>query len=433
MSNPVIRVERLSKKYEIGLAKPRHDTLRDQFAESFKGLFRRHGASAAGGGHDKTFWALRDVSFNVEAGDVVGIIGRNGAGKSTLLKILSRITKPTTGHAEIHGRVGSLLEVGTGFHPELTGRENIFLNGAILGMKKQEIARKFDDIVAFADVEKFIDTPVKRYSSGMYVRLAFGGAAHLEPEVLIVDEVLAVGDFAFQKKCLGRMSEVADQGRTVLFVSHNLAAVENLCNKVIMLDKGQTVFAGTPAEVIDAYLKSLSDRSADSEVALIDLTRASSRPANFRQLLRSLEFLSDEDSAVSGCVKLGSPLKIHVTFNLEVATPHLEVTLIFQNALGQRILGVSSTHQPDPPGADRTGEHTMVCDIPSLPLVPGEYHVMVSLDVDGANVDRVEDAARISVVDGDYYGCGKARYLGYTVLPHRWYFAETPVAKESVV
>src|SRR6185436_5976239 len=177
MSNPVIRVEGLSKKYEIGLAKPRHDTLRDQFAESFKGLFRRNGHPTAGGSHDKIFWALRDVSFNVESGDVVGIIGRNGAGKSTLLKILSRITKPTSGHAEIHGRVGSLLEVGTGFHPELTGRENIFLNGAILGMKKQEIERKFDRIVAFADVAKFIDTPVKRYSSGMYVRLAFAVAA----------------------------------------------------------------------------------------------------------------------------------------------------------------------------------------------------------------------------------------------------------------
>src|SRR6266550_2171026 len=222
MSGIAIQVQNLSKKYEISVGKHRHDTLRDQISDSVRSVFQSNGRSHA---KSATFWALKYVSFEVNAGEVVGVIGRNGAGKSTLLKILSKITKPTRGHAEIHGRVGSLLEVGTGFHPELTGRENIYLNAAILGMRKAEVDRKFDEIVAFAEVEKFIETPVKRYSSGMYVRLAFAVAAHLEPEILIIDEVLAVGDIAFQRKCLGKMEEVAHSGRTILFVSHNMGAV----------------------------------------------------------------------------------------------------------------------------------------------------------------------------------------------------------------
>src|SRR5712692_7207761 len=237
MSDIAVQVENLSKQYKIGVAKYRHDTLRDQLADGLKALFRRNGRPHPS---KDTIWALKDMSFEIREGEVVGMIGRNGAGKSTLLKILSRITKPTSGSAKIHGRVGSLLEVGTGFHPELTGRENIYLNGAILGMKKAEIDHKFDEIVAFAETEKFLDTPVKRYSSGMYVRLAFAVAAYLEPEILVVDEVLAVGDAQFQKKCLGKMGEVSKgDGRTVLFVSHNMAAVAQLCNKGILLHKGE--------------------------------------------------------------------------------------------------------------------------------------------------------------------------------------------------
>jgi lipopolysaccharide transport system ATP-binding protein len=433
MSNSVISVEGLSKLYEIGIAKQRHDTLRDQLSDGFRSLFQRNGKGASKEGVEKTFWALRDVSFEIKSGDVVGIIGRNGAGKSTLLKILSRITKPTKGRADIHGRVGSLLEVGTGFHPELTGRENIFLNGAILGMKKQEIARKFHDIVAFADINRFIDTPVKRYSSGMYVRLAFAVAAHLEPEVLIVDEVLAVGDFAFQKKCLGRMSEVADRGRTVLFVSHNLAAVENLCNKVILLEGGQVVYSGTPAEVIKAYLNSLSDGAALPELAQIDLTSAAGRPPNYRQMLTSTELFTDDDVPVSGCVRLGAPLKMSVSFQLDKPTPHLEVTVVFQNNLGQRVMAISSVYQPDPPSADRPGDHTLVCELPSLPLLPGEYHLSIFLDVDGMNVDRVEDAVRIIVVESDYYGNGKVQYVGHMLVQQRWYHAEKMIPKASRV
>jgi lipopolysaccharide transport system ATP-binding protein len=271
MSKPIIEVKGLSKKYKLGVFNAK--TLREE-AEAFLARFSRGKAHTAHGTRQTAsglvtsnsspvtaepssdFWALRDVSFDVQPGEVIGVIGRNGAGKSTLLKILSRITEPTSGEARIRGRVASLLEVGTGFHPELTGRENIFLNGAILGMSKQEIRNKFDEIVAFAEIEKFIDTPVKRYSSGMYVRLAFAVAAHLEPEILIVDEVLAVGDFEFQRKCLGKMKEVGNSGRTILFVSHNLGAVQALCQRGIWLKSGCVAGDGTAEDVCRQYMES---------------------------------------------------------------------------------------------------------------------------------------------------------------------------------
>jgi ABC-type polysaccharide/polyol phosphate transport system ATPase subunit len=257
----VIRAEDLGKKYSLGHEKERvrYRALRDVLVQAASGALRKTKMLAQGAdsvqAKSEEFWALKDVSFELRSGEVLGIIGRNGAGKSTLLKILSRITEPSAGRVTIQGRVASLLEVGTGFHPELTGRENIFLNGAVLGMKRAEIKRKFDEIVGFAEVEKFLDTPVKRYSSGMYVRLAFAVAAHLEPEILIVDEVLAVGDAEFQKKCLNKMSEVASGGRTVLFVSHNLSAIADLCTRALLLQKGQIQCAGTPEEVISAYIE----------------------------------------------------------------------------------------------------------------------------------------------------------------------------------
>jgi lipopolysaccharide transport system ATP-binding protein len=260
MNDIAIHVEGLGKQYRIGSRKPeRYVTLRDSLVSALAAPFRQasrllYGQPRSTVERDATIWALKDVSFDVARGEVIGIIGRNGAGKSTLLKILSRITEPTEGYAEIHGRVGSLLEVGTGFHPELTGRENVYLNGAILGMRRAEIERKFDEIVAFAEIEKFIDTPVKYYSSGMYVRLAFSVAAHMEPEILLVDEVLAVGDVAFQQMCLGRMGEVAKSGRTVLFVSHNMAAVRKLCGKAMLLDEGRVVTLGKTAGVLQRYL-----------------------------------------------------------------------------------------------------------------------------------------------------------------------------------
>lgn len=261
MNDIAIRAEGLCKKFHIGRKKEKYKTLRDTLANTLTAPFRRVGkllrSHATGSAElNETIWALKDVSFEVKKGEIIGIIGRNGAGKSTLLKILSRITEPTTGFAEIYGRVGSLLEVGTGFHPELTGRENIYLNGAILGMKQIEIDNKFDEIVAFAEVEKFIDTPVKHYSSGMYLRLAFAVAAHLETEILLVDEVLAVGDLEFQKKCLGKMQDVAGQGRTVLFVSHNMSAVNRLCNRAIWVDGGTIRSDGLTNNVIESYLLS---------------------------------------------------------------------------------------------------------------------------------------------------------------------------------
>jgi lipopolysaccharide transport system ATP-binding protein len=260
MSHLAIRVDNLSKRYTIRLPGCQHDTLRDALTDWGTRLLNWRNPLSSGAvfnnGGLEDFWALKNVSFEIKRGEVVGVIGRNGAGKSTLLKILSHITLPTAGRVEIHGRIGSLLEVGTGFHPELTGRENIYFNGAILGMKKAEIARKFDEIVAFAEIEKFIDTPVKRYSSGMYVRLAFAVAAHLEPEILIVDEVLAVGDGLFQKKCLNKMQDVGKQGRTVLFVSHNMLAITRLCEQTILLDRGRLVQKGRTHDVVSTYLTS---------------------------------------------------------------------------------------------------------------------------------------------------------------------------------
>ncbi|HZW29900.1 MAG TPA: ABC transporter ATP-binding protein, partial [Isosphaeraceae bacterium] len=265
MSDVAIRVEGLGKRYRLGGPRERYSTLRDQIRSwsSPRGRLRRTDRDE----RRPPFWALKDVSFQIEPGEVVGVIGRNGAGKSTLLKILSRITEPTEGAADIHGRVGSLLEVGTGFHPELTGRENVYLNGAILGMRRSEIARKFDEIVAFAGVEQFIDTPVKHYSSGMYMRLAFAVAAHLEPEILVVDEVLAVGDAQFQKRCLGKMGEVARSGRTVLFVSHNMHAIRSLCTRGILLKSGQVSFQGTAHESVSRYLESMRSGTSSPTVS----------------------------------------------------------------------------------------------------------------------------------------------------------------------
>jgi lipopolysaccharide transport system ATP-binding protein len=261
MSDAAIQVESLGKRYRIGRAQ-RTNTLRDAITQTIAAPFRRMRHPLTSNGDD-TFWALNNVTFEVKRGEVIGVIGRNGAGKSTLLKILSRITEPTEGEARIYGRVGSLLEVGTGFHPELTGRENVFLNGAILGMKRSEIARKFDEIVSFSEIEKFIDTPVKHYSSGMYMRLAFAVAAHLEPEILVVDEVLAVGDAEFQNKCLGKMREVGRQSRTVLFVSHNMAAVQTLCDRVLMLKDGTLVEDGHPEHVVGRYLATAAGRDGE--------------------------------------------------------------------------------------------------------------------------------------------------------------------------
>jgi lipopolysaccharide transport system ATP-binding protein len=418
MGDIAVRVENLCKRYEIGAAKRRHDTLRDQIADGLKTLFRNNGRPRQ---RTESIWALKDVSFEIKHGEVVGVIGRNGAGKSTLLKILSRITEPTTGYADIHGRVGSLLEVGTGFHGELTGRENIYLNGAILGMKKAETARKFDEIVAFSGIEKFMETPVKRYSTGMYIRLAFAVAAHLEPEILLVDEVLAVGDMAFQKKCLGKMENVAKEGRTVVFISHNMAAMENLCQKVVVLEKGEIAFAGATRQGIDYYFQNVTGEQIHCNPAVVDLTTHAGRPPIYRPLLTRVELFNGDKKPLDGGVKVGGSLKVAVRFQSPQRVPNMDACLGFDTLSGQRIFTAHTAFEPNRSNVEPAGEQTFICEIPHLILVPGVYKILVALGVGGNAVDVVEDAARIEVVETDYYGTGKTPWNGLIVLQHHWY------------
>jgi lipopolysaccharide transport system ATP-binding protein len=328
MDDIAIRVENLSKRYYIGEAQERHDTLRDVLADAFRAPLRRAGellrGQATGAADlDETIWALKDVTFDVKRGEVVGIIGRNGAGKSTLLKIFSRITEPTAGYADIHGRVGSLLEVGTGFHKELTGRENVYLNGAILGMRRSEIERKFDEIVAFAEVERFIDTPVKHYSSGMYLRLAFAVAAHLEPEILLVDEVLAVGDVRFQTKCLNKMQDVEQEGRTILFVSHSMPSITRLCERAILLEDGKIVQDGPSHQVVSTYLNAGLGMAAAREWP--DPARA---PGGEVARLRAVR-VRTEEKQVTDVVDIRRPVGIEMEYEVlkpgYVLLPHYDV------------------------------------------------------------------------------------------------------------
>lgn len=406
MTDIAIRVENLSKRYEISRAGVRHDTLRDALA----GLFRREDR-----GRTEAFWALRDVSFEVKRGEVVGIIGRNGAGKSTLLKVLSQITEPTGGRAEIHGRVGSLLEVGTGFHPELTGRENIYLNGAILGMRREEIARKFDEIVAFSEIEKFLDTPVKRYSSGMYVRLAFAVAAHLEPEILLVDEVLAVGDAAFQKKALGKMGDVVNEGRTVVFVSHNMAAIANLCSRAFQFDKGQVVRQGKADVVTQAYIAQSVTRKAQPIRQLERL--AASDVFRFVGLTVRDVVGQPIDAAISG-----QNIEVELQFEAkEARTVNSAVmSLAFYNAMGQSLFLCRSDYtNSDYNLIPQTGSIT--CRIPRLPLPSGEFFINLYCEINGTVVDWIESAATLVVGEGDFYGSGRLPSgRGDLLVPHDW-------------
>jgi lipopolysaccharide transport system ATP-binding protein len=425
MSQNAIQLEGVGKQYHIGRKQSGHRSLQDVVTDTFVSPFRRAGRLLRGqvltaADLDQTFWALRDVSLEVKHGEIVGIVGRNGAGKSTLLKILSRITEPTEGCGEIYGRVGSLLEVGTGFHPELTGRENLFLNGAILGMRKAEIERKFDEIVAFAEIDKFIDTPVKHYSSGMYVRLAFAVAAHLEPEILLVDEVLSVGDSAFQRKCLGKMNEVSRAGRTVVFISHNMAAVENLCNRGILFEAGKVTFSGAMKETVERYLHGVSGEARSSGSHIIDLSDAP-RPPQCTPLLRRLELFTDQGRSLNGSLRMGSSLKAHIYFELEEPTSSLDACLAFDSLFGQRIFTAHSLFEPQKDWGERMGEQVFVCEIPSLTLVPGEYRIKVALNIHNSERDSVEDAARLTILESDFYGTGRVPWNGVFVLKHRWH------------
>jgi lipopolysaccharide transport system ATP-binding protein len=377
MADVIIRVEGLGKKYRIRHKRPeRYTALRDVVTDRIQNLFRPHVRPSNGAQAVEDFWALKDISFEVKAGEVLGIIGRNGAGKSTLLKVLSRITEPSEGRVELQGRVASLLEVGTGFHPELTGRENLFLNGAILGMSRVEIKRKFDEIVDFAEVEKFLDTPVKRYSSGMYVRLAFAVAAHLEPEILVVDEVLAVGDAQFQKKCLGKMHEVSEGGRTVLFVSHNMAAVSSLTSRGIVLNAGCLEFDGPSGAAIDHYIQ-LGNSAAPMKV---NLGRGHHTAILGAQLV-------DENGEPAQYYTPGSILQLEVILETD-GSPSLSLEIFLVDAMRYR-LALASLHQfhgitlPE-----RQGRYRTVLTLPPIWLASGSYSIDVTTSVVNSNWDH---------------------------------------------
>jgi lipopolysaccharide transport system ATP-binding protein len=404
MSPKVIRVENLSKQYRLG-AFQGYKTFRESLVNAVKLPFRYFGKSDAQSAvrntRSETIWALNSVSFEVQQGEVVGIIGRNGAGKSTLLKVLSKITEPTLGRVELKGRVGSLLEVGTGFHPELTGHENIYLYGAILGMDRWEVTRKFDEIVAFAGLEKFIETPVKRYSSGMYMRLAFAVAANLETEILLVDEVLAVGDAAFQQKCLGKMEDVTNQGRTVLFVSHNMAAIQKLCQKTAMLKDGIIKSFGLTDSVVSKYL---SDNSERMEMPLSERT---DRRGNGNFLFTSIEFLN-ANQQILDYAPTGKTLNIRLGYccKSSVEMKSLRISIGFRNMFGQLLFTCPSDVVLSLKG-NLTAEGYLVCSISKLPLQEGEYYFNLFSAIGDEISDWIEDAGELRVQGGDFYGTGR--------------------------
>jgi lipopolysaccharide transport system ATP-binding protein len=418
MNDTVIRAESLGKSYRLGARQKAYRTLRETVRDlghaAVKTLTGRRERSEPAPSGD--FWALRGVSFEIQRGEVVGVIGRNGAGKSTLLKILSRITEPTEGEAMLRGRIGSLLEVGTGFHPELTGRENIFLNGAILGMKRAEIAGRFDDIVAFAEVEKFLDTQVKFYSSGMYLRLAFAVAAHLDPEILLVDEVLAVGDAEFQRKCLSRMGEVAKEGRTVLFVSHNMAAIERLCSRGLVIDHGGVSYSGEVSAAIRHYLTSGAN-DAGRELVAPEQRRGRGRVRFTRARLR---FGAHETAVVpaGADVSLGLDYKVNGSDPISVVRVRVALaTLTGEPAFGcvNSVCGTDFPRLPGPSG-------TIWVDIPSLPLNQGVYRVSLMMKSEGEVEDLVNDAFELTVQGGDFFGTGRLMPpdCGPVLVPHRF-------------
>jgi lipopolysaccharide transport system ATP-binding protein len=427
MRDIVIRAGGLGKQYCLGTRAP-YQTLRDRIA-SFSTCWRN---SRRDREQSDRFWALRDVSFEVRRGEVVGIIGRNGAGKSTLLKILSRITEPTTGEADLYGRVGSLLEVGTGFHPELTGRENVYLNGAVLGMKRTEIARKFDEIVAFAEVEQFIDTAVKFYSSGMYMRLAFAVAAHLEPEILIVDEVLAVGDAAFQKKCLGKMGEVSRAGRTVLFVSHNAQAIRSLCTRAVLLEQGTVRADGHPLDVMATYERESRAVRIDATTAVHDTQyRRGSGEVRF-----TLVELLDDTGRPRQCFEPGDTIRLEFGYECREAVRELWFSLVLKSASG---VVVTSTHHclSEAPLA-RGFRSTARLDLPANPLRPGEYPLYLWLGRSSTHPFDVIDGLTEPLVittgkDSDELGYDPTNPSGYFSITARLSNTTTPTRTQAAI
>jgi lipopolysaccharide transport system ATP-binding protein len=405
-----IHVSHLSKQYRLGGPQEKYRTLRDAIINSLK-VSRKIFYKAP---PVKEFWALKDVSFDVEQGEVVGIIGRNGAGKSTLLKILSRITTPTDGIADIYGRVGSLLEVGTGFHQELTGRENIYLSGSILGMKRREIDAKLDDIIKFSEVEKFLDTPVKRFSSGMYVRLAFAVAAHLEPEILLVDEVLAVGDAGFQKKCLGKMGEVAKEGRTVLFVSHNMAAIENLCPRTLLLNNGVLVFDGDSKRVIERYQKSVDT------IISVPISERKDRWGEGGAKICKVQIMDSDGECIQN-IKSGQTIDFVIEFTADTHIHLLEFSISFKTLMGFTLFYCETKQSCAPFEIHKRRGH-VTCTIDSFPLAPGTYSFNVTAHRGDRYYDLVREAGTFTVDTGDFFGNGVTTEFGYSpfLVKSRW-------------
>jgi lipopolysaccharide transport system ATP-binding protein len=400
-----MKVREVSKRYRLG-KRETHNQLREKIVNTVGGSLRALRArvertAPTVADTEGELWALRDVSFDVEQGEVLGIVGRNGGGKSTLMKVLARITEPTTGKIELYGRVGSLLEVGTGFHPELTGRENIFLNGAILGMKRAEIAAQFDEIVDFSGIEEFIDTPVKRYSSGMYVRLAFAVAAHLQPEILLIDEVLAVGDSEFQRKCLGKMGDVARAGRTVLFISHDMTAVQSLCAKCLLIKSGKIAASGPSNEVIGGYMASMM--RTDSGTA--SLVNHPGRRPGLVHSMTSAKLNSDGGQPIAA-ISMGAPLSVSVSF--ECGNPISPVFgVVIKNSRGGPIVSFNNKFIGGYCFKERIRQGTIVCQIDSLPLMPGTYLIDLWLDDGHQTIDVVFDGISFEVLPANVFGTGQ--------------------------
>jgi len=419
MTTPVLSIQNLGKCYRVQTTSGPNSaygyrTLRDDIVDGIKAPLRWFKGGGVPAEHD--FWALNDISFQVNRGEVVGVIGHNGAGKSTLLKILSRITKPTRGEVHLRGRVGSLLEVGTGFHPELTGRENVFLNGAILGMRRHEIARKFDQIVEFAEISQFLDTPVKRYSSGMYVRLAFAVAAHLEPEILIVDEVLAVGDLAFQRKCMGRMRDVGRSGSTILFVSHNMPAIEALCTRAILLDRGKVAMDGSVHQLTQEYHRRILQTHGDVGTSLSDMNS----PARVQKIFRAVTLLDDKGEPTN-FMPVGGRFHLRVVLDAPIAVESPTVTIGIDDNLSQRLFSLQTPlTNPVMTRLEKAG--TLDCIVEMLPLAPGDYWIKLGLAAVPDEIDEIERALRFTVTEGDLFGSGRGHHRGLCVVPSHWKF-----------
>lgn len=432
MSECAIRVEALGKEYKIGALSEPPETLYEALLTRFAAPFRRArrllgGDVSAASELTETFTALDRVSFDVAQGEVVGIIGRNGAGKTTLLRILSGISEPTRGHAIVRGRVGSLLEVGTGFHPELTGRENIYLNGAILGMRRREIAKRFDEIVQFAGVQRFLETPVKHYSTGMYLRLAFAVAAHLDAEILFVDEVLAVGDAEFQRKCLSKMHDVSESGRTVLFVSHNLAAVENLCSRTLWLDAGRIVEDGEPSEVIPRYLKSYATVGSGGE-----LSGYADRRGTGKIRFTRIDYLT-RDGDRAHVVRAGEPLRLRLTFQVDEPVLDTHFGVKFSSGMGTLVAAPNTWAAGYSVPKLEPGEATIDLVIDTLFLMPDRYYLSLWCSPIGTEVyDDLDRCTILDVEASDYYGSGHGLgRKGVVFFPSSWVLDSAGSAGEA--